>query len=198
MSKRRVAYFTDIQHRQDVGGKYTIKETKSDVGSFSFTREGADDMMQVDLEKKCLEDHPMDPQRLRMVHSLVLSLGLRDEFRLIHSRPCSPADLQTYHSKEYLDFLSSVTHKKILDGQVSVEDTHVFNIGPVSDTVDCTAFEGIWEFNRLVAGASLDAAHMLRTGQTDIAINWSGGLHHAKSQNAAGFCYVNDCVLAII
>ena len=32
----------------------------------------------------------------------------------------------------------------------------------------------------------------------DLAINWSGGLHHAKRQEASGFCYVNDCVLAIL
>ena len=33
---------------------------------------------------------------------------------------------------------------------------------------------------------------------TDIAINWSGGLHHAKKMEASGFCYVNDIVLAIL
>jgi len=32
----------------------------------------------------------------------------------------------------------------------------------------------------------------------DIAINWAGGLHHAKKSEAAGFCYVNDVVLAIL
>ena len=30
-----------------------------------------------------------------------------------------------------------------------------------------------------------------------MAINWSGGWHHAKRDSAAGFCYVNDVVLAI-
>jgi acetoin utilization deacetylase AcuC-like enzyme len=29
-------------------------------------------------------------------------------------------------------------------------------------------------------GASLEAAEKLNTEQADIAINWSGGLHHAK------------------
>jgi acetoin utilization deacetylase AcuC-like enzyme len=29
-------------------------------------------------------------------------------------------------------------------------------------------------------------------------MNWSGGLHHAKQSEASGFCYVNDCVLAIL
>lgn len=34
--------------------------------------------------------------------------------------------------------------------------------------------------------------------ETDIAINWSGGLHHAKKSEASGFCYVNDIVLCIL
>ena len=33
---------------------------------------------------------------------------------------------------------------------------------------------------------------------TDIALNWAGGLHHAKKSEASGFCYVNDIVLAIL
>ncbi|CDW53525.1 histone deacetylase [Trichuris trichiura] len=35
-------------------------------------------------------------------------------------------------------------------------------------------------------------------GDCDIAINWAGGLHHAKKCEASGFCYVNDIVLAIL
>ena len=34
--------------------------------------------------------------------------------------------------------------------------------------------------------------------QCDIAINWSGGLHHAKKWEASGFCFVNDIVIAIL
>jgi histone deacetylase 1/2 len=30
---------------------------------------------------------------------------------------------------------------------------------------------------------------------TDIAINWGGGLHHAKKSEASGFCYVNDIAI---
>ena len=30
-----------------------------------------------------------------------------------------------------------------------------------------------------------------------VAINWGGGWHHAQRDEAAGFCYVNDIVLAI-
>ena len=31
-----------------------------------------------------------------------------------------------------------------------------------------------------------------------MAINWMGGLHHAKKSEASGFCYTNDIVLAIL
>lgn len=42
------------------------------------------------------------------------------------------------------------------------------------------------------------AANKLLNGEADIAINWSGGLHHAKKSEASGFCYVNDIVLGIL
>ena len=38
----------------------------------------------------------------------------------------------------------------------------------------------------------------LNAGKADIAINWAGGLHHAKKCEASGFCYINDIVLAIL
>lgn len=38
----------------------------------------------------------------------------------------------------------------------------------------------------------------LNHNECDIAINWSGGLHHAKKGEASGFCYVNDIVLGIL
>jgi histone deacetylase 1/2 len=42
------------------------------------------------------------------------------------------------------------------------------------------------------------AAIKLNRGESDIAINWGGGLHHAKKSEASGFCYVNDINLAIL
>ena len=42
------------------------------------------------------------------------------------------------------------------------------------------------------------AAQRITSGAADIAINWAGGLHHAKKREASGFCYINDIVLGII
>lgn len=63
---------------------------------------------------------------------------------------------------------------------------------------DCPIFADMYDFSRMYAGASLAGARKLSAGTTDIAINWSGGLHHAKRGEPSGFCYVNDIVLAIL
>lgn len=63
---------------------------------------------------------------------------------------------------------------------------------------DCPIFADMYDFCTMYAGASLSAARKLCAGTTDIAINWSGGLHHAKKAEASGFCYVNDIVLGIL
>lgn len=70
-----------------------------------------------------------------------------------------------------------------------------FNAG---EYTDCPVFDGLFEFTSLYTGASLDGAVKLNQGATDVAINWSGGLHHAKKSEASGFCYINDIVLAIL
>ena len=44
----------------------------------------------------------------------------------------------------------------------------------------------------------MGGAIKLNHKQADIAINWAGGLHHAKKSEASGFCYCNDIVLGIL
>ena len=68
-----------------------------------------------------------------------------------------------------------------------------FNVGE-----DCPVFDGLYEFCQLSSGGSVASAVKLNKQSADIAINWAGGLHHAKKSEASGFCYVNDIVLAIL
>jgi acetoin utilization deacetylase AcuC-like enzyme len=68
-----------------------------------------------------------------------------------------------------------------------------FNVGD-----DCPIFHDLYKFCRISAGSSIEAARRINLGKSDIAINWSGGLHHAKKVEASGFCYVNDIVLCIM
>ena len=68
----------------------------------------------------------------------------------------------------------------------------------VNQNYDCPSFDGLYDFCELAVGGSIDAADLLITGCADVAINWSGGFHHAKKTGASGFCYVNDIVLCIL
>jgi histone deacetylase 1/2 len=70
---------------------------------------------------------------------------------------------------------------------------HDFNVGE-----DCPVFDGLYEFCKISSGGSLAAASKLNLKEAEIAINWMGGLHHAKKCEASGFCYTNDIVLAIL
>lgn len=41
-----------------------------------------------------------------------------------------------------------------------------------------------------------EGAARLSRDKCDIAVNWAGGLHHAKKSEASGFCYVNGQLLS--
>lgn len=56
---------------------------------------------------------------------------------------------------------------------------------------DCPVFDGLYEFCQLSAGGSVAGAVKLNKQATEIAVNWAGGLHHAKKSEASGFCYVS-------
>ena len=54
------------------------------------------------------------------------------------------------------------------------------------------------EYCQTYTGGSISGAARINQGCSDIVLNWSGGMHHAKKGEASGFCYVNDIVLAIL
>jgi histone deacetylase 8 len=63
---------------------------------------------------------------------------------------------------------------------------------------DCPLFSGLRDYVQLVGGATLTAVSALQQNVGDIAICWDGGRHHARKDQASGFCYVADCILAIL
>lgn len=132
--------------------------------------------------------HPMKPARLTLTNRLVLGYGLHEHMECYTPHAATREDLEEFHDSEYIDFLSTVTP--------TTQPTASFTRFNFAD--DCPIFEGMYDFCRSYSGASLAAARKLTSGSTDIAINWSGGLHHAKKGEASGFCYVNDIVLAIL
>ncbi|KAK9455853.1 hypothetical protein V1511DRAFT_458474 [Dipodascopsis uninucleata] len=134
--------------------------------------------------------HPMKPFRLMLTDHLVLGYGMHEHMDFYKTREATEEEILQFHASDYIDFLRRVTPENKNDFE-SVWTK--FNIGE-----DCPIFDGIYDYCRIYAGGSLDASRKLISGQSDIAINWSGGLHHAKKFEASGFCYVNDIVLSIL
>lgn len=134
------------------------------------------------------ERHPMKPARLTLTNQLVLGYGLHNQMRCYTPRAATKEELEWFHDSDYVEFLSSVTP--------STAPSAAFTRFNFAD--DCPVFDGMYDFCRTYTGASLAGARKLTANETDIAINWSGGLHHAKKTEASGFCYINDIVLAIL
>ncbi|GFS34145.1 histone deacetylase 3 [Trichonephila inaurata madagascariensis] len=134
--------------------------------------------------------HPMKPHRLSVTHSLVLHYELYKKMKIYRPYRASLHDMCRFHSEDYIDFLLKVTPNNI---QAFNKNLSHFNVGD-----DCPVFEGLFDFCSMYTGASLEGAARLNSQCCDIAINWSGGLHHAKKFEASGFCYVNDIVIAIL
>lgn len=108
-------------------------------------------------------------------------------------------EMTKFHSDDYIEFLNRISPEHT--EEIS-KYQQKFNLGE-----DCPVWDGLYEFCALSAGGSIGnifsfswtaSAIKLNRGESDIAINWGGGLHHAKKGEASGFCYVNDINLAIL
>ncbi|CAK5283462.1 unnamed protein product [Mycena citricolor] len=140
------------------------------------------------------QTHPMKPHRVRVTHELVGAYGMLEApgMTVLRAPRATPEELTAFHTDDYIDFLARVTP------ETSDQLTHQGQVFLVGDVPDNPAFEGVFEYCTISAGGSLAAARRLTSGAADIAINWAGGLHHAKRGQAAGFCYINDIVLCIL
>lgn len=132
----------------------------------------------------------MKPHRIRMTHNLLLNYGMYRKLEVYRPYRADYSEMTRFHSDEYVKFLKQIRPDNVADYGKQMQR---FNVGE-----DCPVFEGMYDFFQISAGGSIAGAVKLNRGHTDIAINWAGGLHHAKKSEASGFCYINDIVLAIL
>lgn len=132
----------------------------------------------------------MKPHRIRMTHNLVMSYELYKKMSIFRAAPATCQEMTQFHSDDYVDFLHRVTPENSTQFQRE--------LGKYNFEEDCPVFDGMFDLFSLSAGSSMEGAARLNRGLSDICVNWSGGLHHAKKCEASGFCYINDIVLAIL
>jgi histone deacetylase 1/2 len=131
-----------------------------------------------------------------MTHNLILNYGLYKKLYVYRPPKATPREMTRFHTDDYINFLRTVTPENMHDYAKQME---IYNLSPsVNVGEDCPVFDGLFDFCQLSAGGSIGGAVKLNHKEADIAVNWAGGLHHAKKSEASGFCYVNDIVLAIL
>jgi acetoin utilization protein AcuC len=134
------------------------------------------------------DSSPFNTSRAGRVCQVVSSMGLLNRTNTEEVAP-EPADrmvLKKFHTANYLKVLKNTDNGKF--------EAQAFYMG--LGTPDCPIFKGMYGYSALACGASLKGVEMILAGQTELAFNPSGGLHHARPARAAGFCYMNDVALA--
>ncbi|TKA13131.1 acetoin utilization protein AcuC [Actinacidiphila oryziradicis] len=130
--------------------------------------------------------HPMDPVRLSLTRSLVSEFGLDRELAVVAAPAAGDSTLGLVHRADYV----AAVRRASVDPKRAELD---YGLG----TADNPAFEGMHEASALIAGQSVGGAEAVWRGETEHAVNFAGGLHHAMPGAASGFCVYNDAALAI-
>lgn len=133
-------------------------------------------------------DCPFKTQRAGLTRQRLRAFGLlggpgREE---ISAAPASEADLLRFHTPAYLEQL-----RRAAAGELTVEGLRM-GLG----TPDTPVFRDLFAYGALACGAALKAAELLLEGRAEVVFHLLGGFHHARAERAAGFCYLNDMVLA--
>jgi len=100
---------------------------------------------------------------------------------LYRPEEATEAELATVHSQAYIE------HVKAMDAKGE----------GFFDRNDTPAWPGVYRRAAMAVGGTLLGADLVGSGQVQHAFHPAGGLHHAKYEQAAGFCIFNDIVAAV-
>jgi acetoin utilization protein AcuC len=131
------------------------------------------------------DDHPFSPLRVEMTLDLLRELG--HEVRPTEPRPATREEILDVHADYY------VRRVEALSAGQDVPDRREYGL----DTPDTPAFPGMDAAARLHVGGTIEAARRICEAGEKRVLQLGGGLHHARSNFASGFCVYNDLALAI-
>ncbi len=137
-------------------------------------------------------EHPLTPRRMQSSLDLMAAaaLGPAPGERL-ELPAASDEQLRLVHREAYV---ASVKRLSLFaDDPMIRGEAAMWGLGPG----DSPAFPGMHEAAAAIAGGTLGAIEGVLSGQFDHAFNPAGGLHHALTDRASGFCIYNDAAIGI-
>jgi acetoin utilization protein AcuC len=132
--------------------------------------------------------HPMAPIRVELTMRLASALGILDlpDASVVPAPVATDEELMLIHDPGYIAAVKEMAeHPRDRDLEHGL------------GTEDNPCFTGMHHASAHIAGATLEAARRVWSGDSLHAINISGGLHHAMATMASGFCIYNDPAIAI-
>lgn len=134
------------------------------------------------------DDCPFKTCRTGLTRQRLRSFGLLgvDGYREVAPRQATRDELEHFHTLHYLAEL-----QRAATGDLTLAGLKAGLGGP-----DTPVFRDLHEYGAWACGAALTGADLLLAGKADIVFSLLGGFHHAFPERAAGFCYLNDVVLA--
>lgn len=132
--------------------------------------------------------HPMAPSRLELTARLCRELGLfsHDDVEVVGAPVATDDELLTVHDAQYVQAVRAASADP-----ASADGSH--GLG----TEDDPAFAGMHEASARLAGGTLAAMQAVWSGRARHGVSFTGGMHHAMPDRAAGFCVYNDAAVAI-
>ena len=127
-------------------------------------------------------------KRFEMAWSLpVMSKILDNEYITLQPmRTATRDELSLFHDISYIETME-------LFGNTGTAFSARFGL----DTDENPVFQDMHIFAAYPVGTAIDAILGVAEGKFENAMSFFGGLHHAMESRAAGFCYYNDCAIAI-
>jgi acetoin utilization protein AcuC len=140
-------------------------------------------------------DHPMAPIRLKLTMELAQAFGrLRQAGVSVKAPPAATdEDLELVHERAYIAMVRLAGSPAYRATELTARALAMHGLGTEDDPV----FAGMHEAAAMIAGATLAAARAVWTSAAQHGASIAGGLHHAMTGNASGFCVYNDLAIAI-
>ncbi|MHA1512529.1 MAG: acetoin utilization protein AcuC [Candidatus Hodarchaeales archaeon] len=134
------------------------------------------------------DGHPMNSKRVDVPYQLFRNLPFMNhqKIEIFSPDPAPESDLMRFHSPEYVKMMKSLS-------AAGAGFYGRFGLG----TGDCPVFPELQKVSSLIVGGALEGAKRIMAKDVQQAFSLMGGLHHAFSERASGFCYYNDIVITI-
>ncbi len=128
--------------------------------------------------------HPFDTHKYSKVYDYLNKKNILKKVEVLEPKPVSNQDLLKVHTHDYLNSLGS---SKVV--------AHISGVELLSWLPNFVLQRGLLQPMKYATGGTILAAEQAL--EHGLAINLSGGYHHAKRTNGEGFCYFADIPLAV-